>query len=268
MEKAEERTFQVPCGSMDVALFGRGDKPLVVIPGLSLRGVRGAGQLLAGTFKVFCNDFRVYVFDKVDPIPEGYTVSQMADDIALVMGELGLREASVLGVSMGGMISQYLALNNPQLVGKLVLGVTTSRSNATVREAVGTWIRKVEAEGYRGMLQDLLWRMYSEKYQKRYGKVFPLLLKLVKPIPQERFLAMAKACLTCDTYDRLGEIGCPVFVIGGEEDRVVGAEASREIAQKLGCEIYLYENLGHSAYEEAKDFYKRIFAFLEGTNGG
>ncbi len=63
---------------------------------------------------------------------------------------------------------------------------------------------------------------------------------------------------------RLHEIKNPVFVMGGKQDQIVTGKASEEIAEKLDCPIYMYEDLGHSAYEEAADFNKRIFDFLRG----
>lgn len=57
-------------------------------------------------------------------------------------------------------------------------------------------------------------------------------------------------------------IQCPVFVIGGMQDKVVNGEASIEIAEKLGCKIHMYEDLRHAAYEEAKDFNQRVYDFL------
>lgn len=70
-------------------------------------------------------------------------------------------------------------------------------------------------------------------------------------------------CLTCNTYERLTELKCPVLVLGGREDKIVTGEASEEMAEKLGCEIHMYEALGHAAYEEAADFNTRIMEFLK-----
>ena len=53
-----------------------------------------------------------------------------------------------------------------------------------------------------------------------------------------------------------------MLVLGGKEDQIVTAEGSEEIANRLGCPIYMYEGLGHSAYEEGKDFNQRIYHFL------
>ena len=78
----------------------------------------------------------------------------------------------------------------------------------------------------------------------------------------ERFITLAKACLTCCTYDDLEKIKCPVLVLGGGKDKIVTGEASREIAEKLGCKYYIYDDLSHEAYNEAKDFNRRIYDFF------
>ena len=93
--------------------------------------------------------------------------------------------------------------------------------------------------------------------------MFPILAKFSKPKNEERFVRLAKACLTSECYDRLDRIQAPVLVLGGNDDKIVSAGASLEIAEKLSCEIYMYDGLGHSAYEEAKDFNLRIKEFFD-----
>ena len=78
-------------------------------------------------------------------------------------------------------------------------------------------------------------------------------------------MAGARAILDFDARGELGKIACPTLILGGEEDRIVGAEASRELHGAIaGSELYIYPGLGHAAYEEAKDFNERIYRFLEG----
>ena len=247
---------------MDYAAFGRGDRVLVMIPGLNTRGVKGAALSLAYMYRIFARDYRVYVLDRKAIIPEGYTVADIAEDVVKVMNALGISRADVFGVSQGGMIAQYLAINHPDLVRKLVLGVTLSRNNETVRAAVGNWIRMAEAGEYRGFMVDMFERMYSEAYLKRYMWLFPVLSRLGRPRDAVRFVRLAKACFTCDAYDKLDRIQCPTLVIGGRKDRVVTGEASVEIAERIGCAVHMYDDLGHAAYEEAKDFNRRVLDFL------
>ena len=114
------------------------------------------------------------------------------------------------------------------------------------------------------LIRDMAERMYSSAYMRKYKAFLPLLTVVQKPKDKERFVHLAKACLTCDTYDALAQIQCPTLVLGGGMDKIVGIEASREIAQKLGCAVHIYSDLGHAAYEEAKDFNRRMFDFLKG----
>ena len=259
----KESSVTVGGSRVDYAVFGRGSKALVIIPGLSLRDVRGAGAGLAWMYRRFAKDYRIYVLDKKVDIPEGCTVADLARDTVEALQTLGIHQASYLGVSLGGMIAQEIAIAHPEMVERLILGVTASRTNHTMQAVVGNWIELAERGDFGGIVLDMLTVMYSARYAKRYRWIFPLLAKYAKPKNEERFIRLAKACLTCEAYDRLGEIKAPTLVLGGEADRIVTGEASREIAARLGCEIYMYEELGHAAYEEAADFNERIERFLK-----
>lgn len=160
------------------------------------------------------------------------------------------------------MIAQYLAIDRPDLVGKMVLAVTLSRNNDTVQQVVGSWIQMAQQGAMRQLIEDMAQKMYSPAYVKRYRPFLPLLTLLQKPKDVQRFVILAKACLSCNSYDLLDRVQCPVLVLGGTQDGVVTANASREIAEKLECPIFMYEDLGHAAYEEAKDFNERVYAFL------
>ena len=80
----------------------------------------------------------------------------------------------------------------------------------------------------------------------------------------ERFVIYAKACKGFDVYDRLTEISAPLFVIGSHGDKVTTGKASLEIAEKTGCDIYMYaENYGHAVYDEAADYKKLMLSFFD-----
>ncbi len=259
---AKNKTLHLGTTTMDYVTFGTGTRPLVMIPGLSIRGVKGAAASLAYMYRLFAKEFKVYVFDRKAEIPEGYTVREIASDVAEAMRLLDISNADIFGVSQGGMIAQYLAIDHPELVHKLVLAVTLSRNNETVERVIADWISMAEQGDYDGFVQDMLYKMYSDAYIRKYRLLLPIAAKFSKPKDFGRFIILAKACLTCDTYDELDKIKCPVLVLGGRQDKIVTGEASGEIAEKLGCECHIYEELGHAAYEEAKDFNQRIYEFL------
>ena len=261
--EAKEQKLQINNTQIDYITFGKGTKSLIMIQGLNTRDIKGSAVPLAYMYRIFVKNYKVYLFDRRPDVYEGITVRELAADIAGAMDALGITNADIFGVSQGGMIAQYLAIDRPDLVNKLVLAVTLSKNNDTVKSVVDNWIEMTKQGDMKNLVADMAIKMYSDAYVKRYRLFMPLLTILQKPKDVQRFIILAKACLTCNAYEELDKIKCPVFVIGGRQDKVVGGAASEEIADKLGCPIYMYDKLGHAAYEEAKDFNKRVYDFLK-----
>lgn len=260
---AKEDTLKLDSVQMDYITFGTGKKSLIMIQGLNTNGIKGAAVSLAYMYRIFAKEYKVYLFDRREEVYEEITVREIASDVAKAMDALGISKADVFGVSQGGMIAQYLAIDRPDLVNKMVLAVTLSKNNETEKEVLANWIDLTERGEFKQLVFDMAEKMYSDAYVKRYKPLMPLLTMVQKPKNVERFLILTKACLTCNAYEELDKIKCPVFVIGGRQDKVVTGEASEEIADKLGCEIYMYEELGHAAYEEAPDFNDRVREFFK-----
>ena len=249
---------------MDYAAFGHGSRKLIVLPGLSdgLATVKGKAWLLASPYKRFFNDYTVYMFSRKNQMPEGYTIRDMASDQVETMKSLGMERASVLGVSQGGMIAQYTAIDHPEMVEKLILAVTAPYANRVVKEAVSGWIQMAERGDHAALMADTAEKMYSEKYLKKYRRYFPLLARFTKPASYDRFFRNANAILSFDARSELSKITCPTLIIAGSDDRTVGNDAAIELNRGIsGSELYVYDGLGHGAYEEAKDFYHRVFEF-------
>ncbi|MBR5598175.1 MAG: alpha/beta hydrolase [Lachnospiraceae bacterium] len=259
----KEDKLQILDTTIDYITFGTGNKNLVMIQGLNTRGIRGAGIGLAFMYRIFAQEYKVYLFDRRPDIWEGITVRDFAKDIAAAMDKLNIKSADIIGVSQGGMIAQYLAIDRPDLVHKIVLVVTISKNNDTVKGVISNWIEMTQNGNMKALVTDMAMKMYSDEYMKRYKLFLPLLTIIQKPKDVNRFILLAKSCLTCEAYEELDKITCPVLVIGGKRDKVVSGEASVEIADKLKCEMYLYEKLGHAVYEEAKDFNQKVFDFLK-----
>lgn len=260
---AKEQLLEIQGVQMNYITFGKGTKPLILIQGLSTRSIKGAAFSLAYMYRIFAKDYKIYMFDRREDISDNITVRDLAADIAMAMDTLMITNADVFGVSQGRMIAQYLAIDRPDLVNQLVLAVTLSKNNETVERTVNDWIQITEQNNMKKLITDMAEKMYSDIYVKRYKPFMSLLTVFQKPKNVQKFIVLAKACLSCKAYDELDRIQCPVFVIGGMQDKVVSGSASLEISKKLGCEIFMYDNLGHAAYEEAKDFNQRVYNFLQ-----
>ncbi len=264
MLKAKNGCLHLTGGSMDYIRFGSGGKTLVMLPGVGdgLKTVKGMALPFALLYRDLAKDFTVYVFSRRRELPRHMMTRAMAEDLNAAMEALGLSRAAVVGVSQGGMIAQWLAIDHADKVEKLVLTVTLSRPNDTVRDVIARWTDMAQRGDYRGILLDTAERSYSEKRLKQARLEYGLLGNFGKPGSFERFLTQAESCVTHDAYDELSGIRCPTLVIGGTDDRIVTGQASREIAAKIpGCELHLYEGLGHGLYEEAPDFLRRVADF-------
>ncbi|MDE5908483.1 MAG: alpha/beta hydrolase [Lachnospiraceae bacterium] len=251
--------------NMDYISFGSGSQILVMLPGLSdgLSTLKGKALIFAMAYRMYAKKYTVYVFSRKNHLPEGYSTREMTKDQAEAMIALGISKADVLGVSQGGMIAQYLAIDYPDLVGKLILAVTASKPNEIVQEAINTWLQMAVQEDYKNLMIDTAERSYSQCHLKKYGFLYPLLGRIGKPKSFNRFLIQAASCAQHNAYSELDKIVCPTLVIGGACDKIVGTAAASELSEKIrGSELFIYENLGHAAYEEAKDFNDRCLNFL------
>ena len=264
MLHAKNACLRLPSGEMDYIRFGNGERTLVMLPGVGdgLKTVKGMALPFALLYRKLTKDFTVYVFSRRRALPPHMTTREMAGDLKEAMAALGLSQAAVVGVSQGGMIAQWLAIDHPDRVRKLVLTVTLSRPNDTVRAVIARWTEMAKRGDYRGIMLDTAERSYSEKRLRQARLEYRLLGSVGKPGSFDRFLTQAESCVTHDAYDRLDGIRCPTLVIGGTDDRIVTGQASRELAEKIpGAKLYLYEGLGHGLYEEAPDFLTRVAAF-------
>ena len=165
---AKELCLHVNNIEMDYITFGKGAKTLIMIQGLNTNGIKGAATGLAYMYRLFAKEYTVYLFDRRKDLKEGVTVRELAADIALAMDTLGIKKADVFGVSQGGMIAQYLAIDRPDLVHRMVLAVTLSRNNSTVKKVVENWIHLTEKADWKELVLDMTYKMYSDAYVKKY----------------------------------------------------------------------------------------------------
>ena len=250
---------------MEYVTFGRGDTPLIILPGLSdgLQTVKGNAVTSALYYRLFAKDFRVYVFSRKQNLEAGYSIKDMAKDLHIAMDMVGIEQAFVFGVSQGGMIAQRLAIDFSDKVSKLVIGVSVSRQNPIIQTVIGDWIKMAENGDYKRLFIDTMEKTFTKNRIKQYRLLYPILTRIGKPRSFDRFLTQAHACIKHDAYSELPSIQCPTLIIGGDSDNVVGLNSSEEMAEQIcDSKLVIYKGLGHGAYEEARDFNHQVKSFL------
>jgi len=250
---------------MDYISFGKGNETLIMLPGLGdgLSTVKGTALLFAVAYRAYAANYKVYVFSRKNRLNEGYSTREMAKDQAEAMKMLGISKADIMGVSQGGMIAQYLAIDYPNLVDKLVLAVTLSKQNEMIQKAVSSWMEMAKHGDYKDLKIDTAEKLYSERYLKKHRFLYSLLSRVGNPKDFSRFLIQANSCIHHSAYHELDKIECPTLIVGGDSDKVAGPNSSVEIASRIrNSELFIYKGLGHAVYEEAKDFNVRVLNYL------
>ena len=246
--------------------FGSGERAFVIFPGLGTKSITQSAMVIEASYSRFTDEYPVWVFDRGRDLPEGCSVRQMASDIADAMTALGISGADIFGASMGGMIAMCMAIDHPELVRRVVFGSTSSRMDNNIVSSIDRWIELAERGDVTNLTADFLDNLFSKD---TVGKYRDFLIHINDGLTQsdiDRFIIQAKAITKFDVYDELDKITCPALVIGVEGDKVLPVEYSREIAEKIGCELYLYgSEYAHCVFDEAPDYKQRLLDFYNKT---
>ncbi len=252
--------------AMDYFRFGHGKNILVILPGLSVQSVMPSAGAVAEAYQILTDDFTVYLFDRRKDLQETYSVNEMARDTAAAFRAAGLDQVNLFGASQGGMIAMEIAIQNPELVKKLVLGSTSSCVTDEQYQMIGRWIRMAKE----GSAEELYLAFGEAIYpQAVFEQAKGLLTDAAKTVTDEdldRFMILAEGMKGFDATADLDKISCPVLLLGSNDDQVLGADAAMLIAEHLGShpdfEVYMYDGYGHAAYDTAPDYKERIMNFL------
>ena len=252
-------------GNIDYISFGSGSKNLVLLPGLgdSLRSIQDTAVPMSVAYRSFSREYTIYVIGRRHNLPDGSGTRDMAKDIAAALEQLEVYKADVMGISMGGMIAQWIAIDHPALVNRLVLVATSAEPNPVLTEALNEWMDYARRNDHTAFWDSNFRRIYTEEYYEKYKKLIPVMELVIHDQEYDRFFVHAHACFEHCAAPYLHQITVPTLVIGGERDAALGGEASRKIAAAIpNAGLHMYEEYGHGLYEEAKDFQRLVLDFL------
>ncbi|HVC44543.1 MAG TPA: alpha/beta hydrolase [Candidatus Binataceae bacterium] len=233
--------------------FGDGP-PLLLIMGFAMPGVAWMPML------PFLNGFKCYYFDNrgtgYSDKPDGlYSVPAMADDASALMRAIGLEQASVYGISMGGMIAQELALLHPEQVTKLVLGCTMAGGPTAIRaanEVVQTLIdgSRLMATNAGAGLDLIIPLLFPPDFTAAHPEIKQFMLagmQLAPPTPATTADRAIAGIMQFDTAERLHVIECPVLIVHGDKDILVPPGNAALIKEKIPqAEVFMIPGAGHN----------------------
>ena len=266
MSSTKGKTLYFNDKSMDYVTFGKGNQPLVIIPGLGdgLQTVKGMAMPFSITYRILAERYKIYVFSRINELRRGYSTRDMAADVAEAMEVLNITSAYVMGISQGGMIAQWLAVDFPEKVKSLILAVTTAKLSDIGMNRISRWLDLSQKESYKELMFDIASHSYTTKSFGKFKYLYRIMGIFGRIKDKQRISIQAVSCLKHDSLAVLEKISCPTLIIGTEKDDVLGVEASLELHQHIkDSQLTILPECGHALYEQNKNFQNRVLVFLE-----
>ena len=198
--------------------------------------------------------------------PRGaYTLEQLADDARALLRALGIQRTHWVGLSMGGMIGQVLALKAPDVLLSLSLCDTSSRIPADAKPQWEDRIRTAEAKGMEPLVEPTLARWFTAPFRERRKDVVDRVATMIRTTPVAGYVGCCHAISALNLTDRLSAIKLPTIVIVGEDDPGTPVAASRLIAENIkGARLEIISSAAHlSNIEQPEAFNRALSSFLE-----
>ena len=195
-----------------------------------------------------------------------YTVQMMADDAARLVEHVGWKKTHVMGISMGGMIAQQMALSCPDVIDKLVLGCTGHGGGDQIQpeaDVLESFQFTSATKDPRELLRKMLWVNYTEDWlaadPQRIEDAIDRALAAKRP--RRGFLNQMNAVMTFDLADRLGEIPHETLIIHGDADRLIPfANAELLDKQVPNSRLHVLQGAGHVFWQMDEGESARVVA--------
>lgn len=203
--------------------------------------------------------------------PRGaYTLEQLAEDARALLAALGIAKAHWVGLSMGGMIGQTLALRAPEILASLVLCDTSSRVPPEMRSAWDERIRTAETQGMEPLVEPTLGRWFTPPFRARRPEVVERVRGMIRGSSPAGYVGCCHAISTLDLTDRLDAIKVPTLIIVGEDDQGTPVAASQAIQARIeGSRLVVLKAAAHlSNLEQPEAFTGALTEFLARIDDG
>jgi pimeloyl-ACP methyl ester carboxylesterase len=257
---------------LSYSVEGSGKETVLLIMGLGGRA-SDWGTAFPGAL---AEKYRVVRFDNrgvggSPKVPGGYTLSDLATDATAVLDAVEAETAHVIGISMGGMISQLIALEHAARVGKLVL-LSTNYGGGGLEPPHPDAMRLFDASEFvsrrspEDMMRFTMSVITAPGFVERSPDVERVILANVRaePTSPSAFVAQVQAIVGSDRSEAVRGIRRPTLVVHGTEDKLIPPSNGRALAERIpGAEFVSLEGCGHMPmWEKPEELTRAVRGFL------
>lgn len=190
-----------------------------------------------------------------------WSIADMALDVVRLLRHLGIEKAHVVGVSLGGMVAQQIALDYPYATASLVLASTISGGAANGAPLEDEVLAFATAHSMREIAEARVPAAFSESVN---AVMRGHLIEQMALLDKDAYLCAARAVRAFDVTSRLGEIASPTLVAVGEADRLVPLSSMEDLATRIGgARLVRLPGAGHLGnMERPREFNQAVLDFL------
>ncbi len=220
-------------------------------------------NLLADGYRVLTYDLRGH--GESTAFDEDGSLELFADDLKHLLDELGVTSSHFVGVSIGAMIGQTMALKYPERIASLTLANSSSR---TRDEALPAWRSRIDQAremGIGSLAMPSLQRWFPDEFVRAHSELVEALARTFSETSRNGFIACSKAIMGLNTTGELHRISVPTLIIAGTEFQGATVDDAREMSERIdGATLAVIEGAGHlSNIDHATPFNQFLLKFLD-----
>jgi 3-oxoadipate enol-lactonase len=251
---------------LNYELFGQADAAVVMLS----HSLGSSLVMWHPQIKILESNYRVLGFDTRghgdSDTPDGaYTLDQLGSDAIGLLDELGLDGVHFVGLSMGGMIGQWLALNHPHRLKSLTLCDTAAILPQETQPVLQDNITKAHDQGMQALVRSTLERWFTAPYLNQNPPGVQLIRQQFLNTSVTGYIGCSQAILGLNFLERLSEIKTPTMIFVGEEDPGTPVAAAQAMHQHIpNSKLVVLPSAAHlSNVEQAEIFNKTLLEFLQ-----
>jgi 3-oxoadipate enol-lactonase len=194
-----------------------------------------------------------------------YTLELLGNDAIGLLDALNINQVHFIGLSMGGMIGQCLALNYPHRLKSLVLCDTASVIPSDVQPIWQERIDKARKKGMEALLEETMERWFTPAFLTKNSQMLALIQKQFLATPVSGYIGCAEAIRKLNYLDRLSEIKMPTLIMIGEDDPATPVSASVAMDERISnSKLVILPSARHlSNVEQTEAFNTALLTFLK-----
>jgi len=247
-------------------ISGRSDGPAVVLSHSLASGM----VMWAPQLKVLEPDFRVLRYDmrghgNSEVAKGSYTLEMLGNDIIGLLDALDIQSVHFVGLSIGGMIGQGLALDHANRLKSVTLCDTASLLPEEAKPLFEERMAQADDHGMASLVEETLARWFTVPFLEKNPPIVNQIREQVLATPVDGFIGCSHAILGLNYLERLSEIDLDTLIIAGEEDPSMPVAAAEAMHREIrNSELVLLPAAAHlSNIEQAEGFNKAIIEFLK-----